>query len=47
MIKEKREKTILRISFLAGLVFAIVELLFALYSRSQSTLTDALYDSKR
>lgn len=44
MIKEKREKTILRISFLAGLVFAIVELLFALYSRSQSTLTDALYD---
>ena len=39
------EKTILWISFLTGAVFAFVEFVFAIYSRSQSVLTDAMYDS--
>ena len=41
---EKREKQILMISFLSGLAFAVVEFIFAIYSRSQSALTDAVYD---
>lgn len=44
MSTEIKEKRILRISFFSGLAFAIAELLFAVYSHSQSTLTDALYD---
>lgn len=41
---EKREKQILMISFCSGLLFAIAEFIFAIYSRSQSALTDAMYD---
>ena len=44
MISEQKEKTILRISFIAGLLFAIVEFIFSIYSHSQSSLTDAVYD---
>lgn len=44
MISERKEKTILRLSFVAGLAFALVELIFAIYSHSQSALTDAVYD---
>ena len=39
------EKTILWLSFLTGAAFAIVEFIFAIYSGSQSVLTDAVYDS--
>ena len=42
MIVEKREKQILLISFIAGLMFAISEFIFAIYSHSQSSLTDAI-----
>lgn len=45
MISKSREKRILIISFLAGLTFAVLELLFALFSHSQSALTDAMYDT--
>lgn len=45
MISERKEKTILRLSFVAGLAFALVELIFAIYSHSQSALTDAVYDA--
>lgn len=45
MIGERKEKTILRLSFVAGLAFALVELIFAIYSHSQSALTDAVYDA--
>lgn len=45
MISERKEKTILRLSFAAGLAFALVELIFAIYSHSQSALTDAVYDA--
>lgn len=45
MITEKREKQILQMSFFGGLAFAIVELIFAIYSHSQSALTDAVYDA--
>lgn len=45
MISEKREKRILMISFVAGLLFAIAELIFAIFSHSQSSLTDAVYDA--
>lgn len=41
---EKTEKTILLISFTAGLLMAIAELIFAVYSHSQSSLMDAVYD---
>ena len=47
--KEKRtlktERKILWISFVAGLFFAIAELISAVYTRSQSVLTDAVYDA--
>ncbi len=33
------------LSFLSGLLFAIVEFIFAIYSHSQSALTDAVYDA--
>ena len=45
MISERKEKTILRLSFAAGLAFALAELIFAIYSHSQSALTDAVYDA--
>lgn len=45
MITEKREKQILLMSFFSGLLFAIVEFVFAIYSHSQSALTDAVYDA--
>lgn len=45
MITEKREKQILMLSFLSGLLFAIAEFIFAIYSHSQSALTDAVYDA--
>ena len=41
---EKTEKLILMISFTAGLLMAIAELIFAVYSHSQSSLMDAVYD---
>ena len=41
----KNEKKILKISFFSGLGFALVELAFAIYSHSQSSLMDAVYDS--
>lgn len=44
LMTEKREKQILMISFCSGLLFAIAEFIFAIYSRSQSALTDAMYD---
>ena len=45
MIAEKREKQILQMSFFGGLAFAVAELIFAIYSHSQSALTDAVYDT--
>lgn len=42
---EKREKDILMLSFVAGLIFAVIELVFSIYSHSQSALTDAVYDA--
>lgn len=45
MITEKREKLILKLSFFSGLAFAIAEFVFAIYSHSQSSLTDAVYDA--
>lgn len=43
--EKKKERLILWISFLAGLLFAVTEFGFAIYSHSQSALTDAVYDS--
>ncbi|MBS6546941.1 MAG: cation transporter [Butyricicoccus pullicaecorum] len=45
MITEKREKQILRMSFFSGLLFAVAEFIFSIYSHSQSALTDAVYDA--
>lgn len=45
MITEKREKQILMMSFCAGALFAVSELVFAIFSHSQSALTDAVYDA--
>lgn len=45
MITEKKEKQILMLSFFSGLVFAVVEFVFSIYSHSQSALTDAVYDA--
>ena len=45
MNSEKREKNILRISFFAGLLFAVAEFIFAIWSHSKSSLTDAVYDA--
>ena len=45
MITEKREKQILTMSFISGLIFAIIEFIFSIYSDSQSALTDAVYDA--
>lgn len=43
--EELLEKKILLLSFLSGVGFVIVELIYAIYSHSQSTLMDALYDA--
>lgn len=43
--EETLEKKILLLSFLSGLCFVIAELIYAIYSHSQSTLMDALYDA--
>lgn len=45
MIAEKKEKEILFMSFISGLLFAMVEFVFSIYSHSQSVLTDAVYDA--
>ena len=45
MSSEKREKRILMLSFCTGLVFAIAEFIYAIYSHSQSVLMDGVYDS--
>lgn len=42
---EKLEKRILWLSFIAGLLMALAELAFAIYSHSHSSLMDAVYDS--
>ncbi len=42
---EQKEKSILRLSFIAGLLFAIGELAFSIFSHSQSVLMDAVYDA--
>lgn len=44
-LKEKRERRILLLSFTGGLIFAILEFIFAVYSHSQSSLMDAVYDA--
>lgn len=43
--KEILEKRILLLSFISGLFFVAAELVYAVYSHSQSTLMDALYDA--
>ena len=43
--EEQLEKRILLLSFLTGVGFVIVELIYSIYSHSQSTLMDALYDA--
>lgn len=45
MLPEQKEKRILWISFTAGLIMALAELAFAVYSHSHSSLVDAVYDS--
>lgn len=42
---ENKEKRILLLSFAAGLLFAVAEFIFAIYSHSQSSLMDAAYDA--
>lgn len=42
---EQKEKTILFISFFAGLLFAVIEFVFAIFTGSQSVLMDSLYDA--
>lgn len=43
--EELLEKRILLLSLISGIGFVIVELIYAIYSHSQSTLMDALYDA--
>ena len=43
--EELLEKRILLLSFLSGIGFVIVDLIYAIYRHSQSTLMDALYDA--
>lgn len=45
MLQGQKEKRILKLSFTAGLIFAIAEFFFAIFSCSQSALTDAVYDA--
>ena len=42
---QKRERQALMLSLIAGIVFALVEFLFAIYTHSQSVLMDAVYDT--
>ena len=43
--KQKKERSALNISLIAGLVFALLEIIIALYTRSQAVLLDGFYDS--
>lgn len=43
--KQNEEKRVLQISFYAGIVFVVVEFLMTIYSRSQSVLTDTVFDA--
>ncbi len=45
MSSEKSEKHVLWLSFTAGLAFALIELIFSIFSHSHSALMDAVYDS--
>lgn len=45
MKTEQKEKQILMMSFFSGLLFAVAEFIFSIYSHSQSALTDAVYDA--
>ena len=45
MISERKERNILLLSFFAGLIFAVVEIIFAIYLHSQSVLMDGVYDA--
>ena len=44
-MKEKQEQIVMRISFWSGVVFALAELVMAIFSKSQSVLADTVYDS--
>ena len=44
MVTEKK-KVNFKMSFFSGLLFAVLEFIFAIYSHSQSSLTDAVYDT--
>lgn len=43
--EELLERRVLLLSFLSGVCFVIIELFYSVYSHSQSTLMDALYDA--
>ena len=45
MSEVRSEKRILMLSFTAGLIMAVGELIFSVYSHSQSALMDGVYDS--
>lgn len=45
MLQQKKEKLILFISFISGLIFALVELGYSIMSHSHSVMADAFYDS--
>lgn len=42
---EKKEQSVLWLSFYAGLLFAAAEFVFSIFSGSQSALMDAVYDA--
>ena len=42
---EQKEKRILLLSFISGLLFAITEFIFAIFSHSHSVLMDGVYDA--
>lgn len=44
-LKEKSEKRIMYVSFWTGVIFVLVEFIMAMYSKSQSVLTDTVYDA--
>ncbi|MFI3257091.1 MAG: cation transporter [Spirochaetales bacterium] len=44
-MNQKKEYAVLRFSFIIGLIFALAEFIFAVFSHSQSVLMDATYDS--
>ena len=44
-MKEKQEQIVMRISFWSGVVFALAELVMAIFSKSQSVLADTVYYS--